>query len=76
MDVPCNTDRHVLISEDNNLFKPGRMEERLELPTEQMELLVYEQFLLLHCSIIPLFGLSVLTCIFKLPDTRYVIWYT
>lgn len=40
MDVPCNTDRHVLISEDNNLFKPGRMEERLELPTEQMELLV------------------------------------
>ncbi|XP_011427281.3 5-methylcytosine rRNA methyltransferase NSUN4 [Magallana gigas] len=40
VDVPCNTDRHVLISEDNNLFKPGRMEERLELPTEQMELLV------------------------------------
>ncbi|XP_062581431.1 5-methylcytosine rRNA methyltransferase NSUN4-like [Saccostrea cucullata] len=40
VDVPCNTDRHVLISEDNNLFKPGRMEERLALPTEQKELLV------------------------------------
>ncbi|XP_048766543.2 5-methylcytosine rRNA methyltransferase NSUN4-like isoform X2 [Ostrea edulis] len=40
VDVPCNTDRHVLISEDNNLFKPGRVEERLALPTEQKELLV------------------------------------
>nr|XP_022294149.1 5-methylcytosine rRNA methyltransferase NSUN4-like isoform X1 [Crassostrea virginica] len=40
VDVPCNTDRHVLISEDNNLFKPGRVDERLNLPSRQRDLLI------------------------------------
>ncbi|XP_033739904.1 5-methylcytosine rRNA methyltransferase NSUN4-like [Pecten maximus] len=40
VDVPCNTDRHVLLEEDNNLFKSGRTGERLQLPTVQRDLLV------------------------------------
>ncbi|XP_014787362.1 5-methylcytosine rRNA methyltransferase NSUN4 isoform X1 [Octopus bimaculoides] len=40
VDVPCNTDRHVLLSEDNNLFKPGRIDERISLPEQQRNLLV------------------------------------
>lgn len=41
MDVPCNTDRHVLQQDDNNLFKTSRINERLELPTMQRDLLVW-----------------------------------
>lgn len=40
VDVPCNTDRHVLQQDDNNLFKTSRINERLELPTMQRDLLV------------------------------------
>ncbi|XP_060076246.1 5-methylcytosine rRNA methyltransferase NSUN4-like [Ylistrum balloti] len=40
VDVPCNTDRHVLLEEDNNLFKSGRVGERLQLPIVQRDLLV------------------------------------
>ncbi|KAK3096778.1 hypothetical protein FSP39_003221 [Pinctada imbricata] len=40
VDVPCNTDRHVVAVEENNLFKPGRLHERLTLSTTQRNLLV------------------------------------
>ncbi|XP_069140392.1 5-methylcytosine rRNA methyltransferase NSUN4-like [Argopecten irradians] len=40
VDAPCNTDRHVLLENDNNLFKSGRTGERLQLPNIQKELLV------------------------------------
>ncbi|GAB1605022.1 5-methylcytosine rRNA methyltransferase NSUN4-like [Argonauta hians] len=40
VDVPCNNDRHVLLTEDNNLFKPGRIDERVSLPEAQRDLLV------------------------------------
>ncbi|XP_041354362.1 5-methylcytosine rRNA methyltransferase NSUN4-like [Gigantopelta aegis] len=40
VDVPCNTDRHVLNEEDNNLFKPSRTNERLEMTKKQKDLLV------------------------------------
>ena len=40
MDVPCNTDRHVLNENNNNLFKPSRTNERLEMTTKQKDLLV------------------------------------
>lgn len=39
VDVPCTTDRHVLNSDDNNLFKPTRVKERLRLPELQASLL-------------------------------------
>ncbi|XP_076466488.1 5-cytosine rRNA methyltransferase NSUN4-like isoform X2 [Babylonia areolata] len=40
VDVPCNSDRHVLLEEDNNLFKPGRIKERLKMTTQQKDLLL------------------------------------
>ncbi|KAK3606741.1 hypothetical protein CHS0354_036540 [Potamilus streckersoni] len=40
VDVPCNTDRHVLTYEDNNLFKPGRIQDRIHLPELQKKLLI------------------------------------
>lgn len=40
MDVPCTTDRHSLKENDNNIFKPSRIKERLKLPELQCELLV------------------------------------
>ncbi|KAL3881973.1 hypothetical protein ACJMK2_028355 [Sinanodonta woodiana] len=40
VDVPCNTDRHVLTYEDNNLFKPGRIQDRIRLPEMQKKLLI------------------------------------
>lgn len=40
VDVPCNSDRHVLLDEENNLFKPGRIEERIRIPKLQSDLLV------------------------------------
>lgn len=39
VDVPCTTDRHVLHSEDNNLFKPQRIQERLKIPELQAAIL-------------------------------------
>lgn len=40
VDVPCTTDRHSVRDNDNNLFKPSRIKERLKLPELQSELLV------------------------------------
>jgi len=42
VDVPCYTDRHVLMEDDNNLFRPSRMQERLQIQETQKQLLVYE----------------------------------
>lgn len=39
VDVPCTTDRHNLHENDNNIFKPGRTKERLQMPEIQAELL-------------------------------------
>ncbi|XP_066140335.1 5-methylcytosine rRNA methyltransferase NSUN4 [Euwallacea fornicatus] len=39
VDVPCTTDRHSLKENDNNIFKPSRIKERLKLPELQSELL-------------------------------------
>ncbi|KAL6258391.1 hypothetical protein P5V15_010349 [Pogonomyrmex californicus] len=39
VDVPCTTDRHVLHSEKNNIFKPQRIRERLKMPELQAEIL-------------------------------------
>ncbi|EGI61825.1 PREDICTED: 5-methylcytosine rRNA methyltransferase NSUN4 isoform X1 [Acromyrmex echinatior] len=39
VDVPCTTDRHVLHSEENNMFKPQRIRERLKLPELQAAIL-------------------------------------
>ncbi|XP_046565410.1 5-methylcytosine rRNA methyltransferase NSUN4-like [Haliotis rubra] len=40
VDAPCNTDRHVVLEDENNLFKPSRVNERLELPRRQKDLLL------------------------------------
>lgn len=40
MDVPCTTDRRSVTVEDNNIFKPSRITERLKLPELQCALLV------------------------------------
>lgn len=40
VDVPCTTDRHVLHSDENNLFKPSRIKERLRIPETQSAILV------------------------------------
>ncbi|KAJ8406374.1 hypothetical protein AAFF_G00306050 [Aldrovandia affinis] len=40
VDVPCTTDRHSLLEEDNNIFKKTRMKERQKLPLLQAQLLV------------------------------------
>lgn len=39
VDVPCTTDRHSLHVDDNNIFKGGRVKERLRLPEMQSEIL-------------------------------------
>ncbi|XP_045476059.1 5-methylcytosine rRNA methyltransferase NSUN4 [Harmonia axyridis] len=39
VDVPCTTDKHSLKENDNNIFKPSRLKERLKLPELQSELL-------------------------------------
>ncbi|XP_043496222.1 5-methylcytosine rRNA methyltransferase NSUN4 [Polistes fuscatus] len=39
VDVPCTTDRHVLHENDNNIFKPSRIKERLKMPEMQAEIL-------------------------------------
>ncbi|CAL7946971.1 unnamed protein product [Xylocopa violacea] len=38
-DVPCTTDRHILHSDDNNIFKPTRLKERLKIPETQADIL-------------------------------------
>ncbi|KAF5291402.1 hypothetical protein FQR65_LT01712 [Abscondita terminalis] len=40
VDVPCTTDRISVTENDNNIFKPGRIKERLKLPELQSELLL------------------------------------
>lgn len=39
VDVPCTTDRHSLHKNDNNIFKPTRIKERLRLPELQANIL-------------------------------------
>lgn len=40
VDVPCTTDRHVVNENENNIFKPTRLKERLRLPELQAAILV------------------------------------
>ncbi|KAJ8270142.1 hypothetical protein GJAV_G00110830 [Gymnothorax javanicus] len=40
VDVPCTTDRHSLLEEDNNIFKKTRTKERQMLPLLQTQLLL------------------------------------
>ncbi|XP_051554758.1 5-methylcytosine rRNA methyltransferase NSUN4 [Myxocyprinus asiaticus] len=40
VDVPCTTDRHSVMVEENNLFKRSRTKERQQLPLLQTQLLV------------------------------------
>ncbi|KAH8412527.1 hypothetical protein KR009_002809 [Drosophila setifemur] len=39
VDVPCTTDRHVVNVQDNNIFKPTRIKERLRIPELQAAIL-------------------------------------
>lgn len=39
VDVPCTNDRHSVMEDDNNFFKPQRMKERISLPETQSALL-------------------------------------
>ncbi|KAL1384009.1 hypothetical protein pipiens_013068 [Culex pipiens pipiens] len=39
VDVPCTTDRHSVMENDNNIFKSSRVKERLRLPELQAGLL-------------------------------------
>nr|XP_057921971.1 5-methylcytosine rRNA methyltransferase NSUN4 isoform X2 [Doryrhamphus excisus] len=40
VDVPCTTDRHSLMEDDNNIFNKSRTGERRRLPQLQLELLL------------------------------------
>ncbi|XP_017286223.1 5-methylcytosine rRNA methyltransferase NSUN4 [Kryptolebias marmoratus] len=40
VDVPCTTDRHSLMEDDNNIFNKSRTGERRSLPQLQLELLL------------------------------------
>ncbi|XP_042354411.1 5-methylcytosine rRNA methyltransferase NSUN4 [Plectropomus leopardus] len=40
VDVPCTTDRHSLMEDDNNIFGKNRIGERRRLPQLQLELLL------------------------------------
>ncbi|XP_025425771.1 5-methylcytosine rRNA methyltransferase NSUN4 [Sipha flava] len=40
VDVPCTNDRHNLLVNDNNIFKPNRAKERLKLPEIQADILI------------------------------------
>ena len=40
LDVPCTNDRNSVRSDENNLFKNGRINERIQLPQTQMNILV------------------------------------
>lgn len=39
VDVPCTNDRHSLENNENNMFKPTRAKERLQLPEIQADIL-------------------------------------
>lgn len=39
VDVPCTTDRHSVMENDNNIFKPSRIKERLKMPELQAGIL-------------------------------------
>ncbi|XP_052871065.1 5-methylcytosine rRNA methyltransferase NSUN4-like [Anopheles cruzii] len=39
VDVPCTNDRHSVMQNDNNIFKPSRVKERLRLPELQAGIL-------------------------------------
>lgn len=39
VDVPCTTDRHAVMEDDNNIFKPSRVKERLRIPEIQSKIL-------------------------------------
>jgi hypothetical protein len=39
VDVPCTTDRHSVNEDDNNIFKPTRVKERLRIPELQAGIL-------------------------------------
>uniref|UniRef100_A0A182JHT5 NOL1/NOP2/Sun domain family member 4 n=1 Tax=Anopheles atroparvus TaxID=41427 RepID=A0A182JHT5_ANOAO len=39
VDVPCTNDRHSVMEDDNNIFKPSRVKERLRLPELQAAIL-------------------------------------
>lgn len=40
VDVPCTTDRHSMNEDENNIFRPDRIKERLRIPEMQSQLLV------------------------------------
>lgn len=40
VDVPCTTDRHSVICDDNNIFRPDRIKERLRIPELQSSILI------------------------------------
>uniref|UniRef100_A0A0A9WF62 NOL1/NOP2/Sun domain family member 4 n=1 Tax=Lygus hesperus TaxID=30085 RepID=A0A0A9WF62_LYGHE len=39
VDVPCTTDRHSVVEDDNNIFKSNRIQERIKIPELQSSLL-------------------------------------
>jgi 5-methylcytosine rRNA methyltransferase NSUN4 len=39
VDVPCTTDRHSVMVDENNIFRPDRVKERLKLPEIQSSIL-------------------------------------
>lgn len=41
VDVPCTTDRHSVMENDNSIFNKSRTGERRQLPQLQLELLMY-----------------------------------
>ncbi|CAK1555915.1 unnamed protein product [Leptosia nina] len=40
VDVPCTTDRHSVMNDENNIFRPDRIKERLRIPELQSQLLL------------------------------------
>lgn len=44
VDVPCTVDRHSANEDENSIFKPSRMKERVQLPELQSEILWYTYF--------------------------------
>ncbi|XP_034834697.1 5-methylcytosine rRNA methyltransferase NSUN4 [Maniola hyperantus] len=40
VDVPCTTDRHSVMEDDNNIFRADRVKERLRIPELQSQLLL------------------------------------
>ncbi|XP_045451345.1 5-methylcytosine rRNA methyltransferase NSUN4 [Melitaea cinxia] len=40
VDVPCTTDRHSVTEDENNIFRPDRVKERLRIPEMQTQLLM------------------------------------